>query len=248
MVSVLGSFRLTLNGHLVPICSDSKSEHLLISLALAHHRRVPRVYLLERVWPEYDRKQAGQCLNSLTSYLNKLAKPGLKEASFITQDNSYYRFNRPAGVAVDVACFEAWRERGLHLLRAGDVTRGMLYCEQALSLYRGDLGGEPSIETLIERERLRIIFLDLLTRLADYHYAQNPVKALPYLQRLLAHDVCREDAHRLAMRCYMRLGQRAQALHHYEICCQALALEFEAGPEPATVALFNQIRLDPDRV
>ena len=85
--------------------------------------------------------------------------------------------------------------------------------------------------------------------LADHHYSHDaPSKALHYTQRILAHDPCREDAHRQAMRCYVRLGQRAQAFRQYNLCCQALSTEFDVQPEPATVALYEQIRLDPARI
>ena len=63
-----------------------------------------------------------------------------------------------------------------------------------------------------------------------------------YLWRLLARDSCREDAHRLVMRCYVKRGERAAALRHYQVCADLLRVEFDASPEPATVALFEQIR------
>jgi len=62
---------------------------------------------------------------------------------------------------------------------------------------------------------------------------------------VLQHDPCREDAHRLIMRCYLRRDQRAQALHQFRVCQSILSAEFDAAPEPVTVALFEQIRLDP---
>ena len=66
--------------------------------------------------------------------------------------------------------------------------------------------------------------------------------------RLLDGDPCREDAHRLVMRCHVRRGERAQALRHYLLCQQILRAEFDAAPEPATDALFEQARLDPSTI
>ena len=249
MISVLGPLRLTLAGKLVSIGDCSKSEHLLISLALARQHRLRRAHLLERIWPECDPVLAGQCLNSLTYELNKVVNHHLDGANLILHERGYYRLNRQAGIGVDLDYFETWRQEGLDWLRSGEVARGVASCERALSLYRGDLGGDPSIDTLIERERLRVAFLELLARLADHYYGcAKPAQALSYLQRLLVYDPCREDAHRQAIRCFMQVGQRSQALRQYQICRQALALEFEAEPEPATVELFNRIRLDPGSV
>lgn len=49
-----------------------------------------------------------------------------------------------------------------------------------------------------------------------------------------------------AQRCgRLRRDQRAQALHQFRVCQSILSAGFDAAPEPATIALFEQIRLDP---
>jgi DNA-binding SARP family transcriptional activator len=246
VISVLGSFQLTLGGKPASVVSEGKSEHLLICLALAHQHRMLRAQLLERVWPHSDSALAGQALNSLNHQLNKLSSGFLNGAGVIVHESGYYQLNVTAGVWVDVDHFAAWSEMGKRLLSNGDGLGGATYCEQALMLYQGDLCGDSCIQTIIERERLRSVFLDLLARVADHYYIHgDPHKALRYIQQLLANDPCREDAHRQAMQCYVRLCQRAQALRQYRLCCQALAIEFDIKPEPATVALFEQIRLNP---
>jgi DNA-binding SARP family transcriptional activator len=62
---------------------------------------------------------------------------------------------------------------------------------------------------------------------------------------MLASDPCREDAHRLVMRCYVRLGERAQALRQYQLCKQILRAEYDVAPEDATTALYDRVRLEP---
>jgi DNA-binding SARP family transcriptional activator len=201
---------------------------------------------LERLWPDYDPGLAGQSLNSLTYQLNKLTTKILNGNDLIVRDNGYYRLNTGEGVGIDVDYFDAWYEAGQQLLGQGDVVSAVAYYQKALSLYHSNLCGDSSLATVMERERLRIAFLNLLAHLADHAYHQNDYQqALHYIQRLLGHEPCREDAHRQAMRCYVRLDQRAQALRQYRLCCQALASEFDAQPEPATIALYDQIRLDP---
>jgi DNA-binding SARP family transcriptional activator len=250
MISLLGVFRLVVGGRLAAINSGSKSECLLLYLALARRHCLLRADLLERLWPNYDSNLAGQSLNSLTSQLNKLAARFLNGAGLIIHTNGYYCLNTDNRVGLDIDYFEAWQKRGLQYLRQDDETQGLAYCRRALSLYSGDLCGDSSsLETVMERERLRVAYLDLLAQLADYYYARrDPIEALSYIQRLLAHDPCREDAHRQAMRCYVLLKQRAQAMRQFRLCCHALALEFETQPEPATVALYDQIRTDPTSI
>ena len=50
------------------------------------------------------------------------------------------------------------------------------------------------------------------------------------------------------MRCYVRRGERAAALRHYGVCAQILRAEFDAAPEPATTALYEQIRRQPSGI
>ncbi|MCB0081668.1 MAG: bacterial transcriptional activator domain-containing protein [Caldilineaceae bacterium] len=249
VISVFGSVRLILGGTPVPLVRESKSAHLLICLALAKEHRLSRCRILETIWPEADSTLAGQALNSLNHQLNKMSAKYLNGAGLVVHETGYYQLNAPHRVWIDIDHFAQWSEAGRQLLSTDDVAAGVSYCEQALALYQGDLCGDSSIHTLFERERLRAAFLDLLVRLAEHYYRHgDPGKALHYTQRVLAHDSCREDAHRQAMRCYVRLGQRAQAFRHYRLCCQALATEFDAQPEPATAALYEQIRLDPASV
>jgi DNA-binding SARP family transcriptional activator len=246
MISLLGSFRLVINEKQMPISSGSKSELLLTHLALTRQRRLERSHILEQLWPGSDISLAGQSLNSLIYQLNKLTKRFSKRSSLVTLDNGYYCLDVSEEIGVDIDYFDAWHAEGRRLLNQGEAEKGIEFYERALTLYRGDLGGDSSIQTIIERERLLSAFLGLLASLSDYVYSKNDyTKALSYIHYLLQHDPCREDAHRQAMRCYVRLGIRAQALRQYQLCCQILSAEFDTTPEPATQSLFNRIRVDP---
>ena len=88
----------------------------------------------------------------------------------------------------------------------------------------------------------------MLPQVASYASRGDFATCLTYALQLLAHDPCREDAHRLVMRCHVRRGERAQALRHYHTIQAILRVEFEAEPEPATTSLYEQVRLDPAAV
>lgn len=248
-VAILGPPKLTSSNKNISILGRGKSDCLLLSLALFHRNAIARDQLLEQLWPEQSTDLAGQALNSVTSELNKLGRKHFAFDNLIVHEQGYYRFNSETGVRTDIEHFAAWARLGQELLGQGEFENGLRYCEQAVALYRGDLCGDLSIHTLIERERLRALLLDLLTILANHHYAQGePDQALPFLHRLLGREPCREDAHRQIMRCYMHLGQRAQALRAYQLCVHALAVEFDVKPEPETVMLYEQIRLNPTSI
>lgn len=247
-IYLLGTFQLFTQQQRLAISHGSKAENLLIHLALTPKRRLVRDELLEHLWPEHNATLAGQSLNNLVHQLNKRIRQDLGPRNMVIHDDGYYTFNPRDEVTLDLDYFETWQQRGKAAWQAGDMDHGLAYYEQALALYRGDLCSNTKVATVkmvLERERLRTSLLDLLSSLADHYLAREPMRALSYIHRLLNHEPCREDAHRQAMRCYMALGARAQALRQYQFCCQILHTEFAATPEPATTDLFEQIRLTP---
>jgi DNA-binding SARP family transcriptional activator len=217
---------------------------------------VPRETLLRRLWPESEVALASNALNNLVHALRGRLSPALGGASPVVHSGGYYRLNQEAGLAVDVNHFKALAAQSALHARQGDRSTAAALAEQAVRLYGGDLrlgwsgaGDASSAHAIFERDRLRATCLELLMRLADDAFERGDFEACRrYALRLLAGDPCREDAHRLVMRCHVRLGERAQALRHYQTVCAVLQAEFDIRPEPATRELYEQIRLDPGAV
>jgi DNA-binding SARP family transcriptional activator len=248
-IGLLGSFRLFKAGHPLTLRNADKTRGLLCNLALQEHFAAPREQLLHNLWPEAQDGSANQSLNSLVYSVHKLLGDALGGAAPVIYADGYYRLNVEAGIAVDVTRFETLVHTGLRLMRSGQHDAAIHAYAQAVQLYRGDLCRVSDIQSLVLCESLRAQYLSALAEVADHYYAAQDYSAcLSYAQRLLASDPCREDAHRLMMRCYVRQGQRAQALHQYRICEDILRTEFDVAPEAATMALYHQIRLQPDSV
>jgi DNA-binding SARP family transcriptional activator len=249
MLCLLGNFRLLVAGELIPIHPGGKSEALLSLLALQSGRRISRERLVQTLWPASDSALGLRSLNTLVYNLHKLLGPALQDAAPVLHEDGYYRLNFAAGIGVDVTHFDRLVAEGDQYMHAGDTTATHETYTCAVALYRGDLCFAADAHALMERERLRARYLTLLAQLSESHYQIGDFStALEYLWQLLVRDPCREDAHRLVMRCYMRRGERAAALHHYQVCVDVLRTEFDAVPEAATVALFNQIRLEPEQL
>ncbi len=249
MIALLGNFRLLLAGVLVPIRPGGKREALLAHLALQHDRRVPRERLVQALWPASELALGLNSLNNLVYKLNRFLGPALQGAAAVLHEEGYYRLNVKAGIGVDVACFDLLAEAGDQQMQAGNATAALVSYRRAAELYRDDLALASNAQTVVERERLRARYLALLAQLGDHSYhAGDYDTCLEYVWRLLARDPYREDAHRLVMRCYVQRGERAAALRQYQVCVSLLHAEFDAAPEPATVALFQQIRVEPDRL
>ncbi len=248
-VCLLGNFRLFKGNQPIAVRNNGKMEALLCTLALRGEQGIPRDQLLQAIWPESDNSTlAGQALHSLVHYLHK-SLGGIIGAAPILHVDGYYCLNTQSGIAVDVGQFEALINAANRDWRAGKYPSAVELYRHALDLYRGDLCSSTTIHALVERERLRALHLTVLARVADFYFAdEDYAGCLDYASRLLRFDPCREDAHRFMMRCYVRLGERAQALRQYRLCAAVLQAEFEATPELATTALFHSIQSDPGSV
>jgi DNA-binding SARP family transcriptional activator len=210
---------------------------------------VPRDTILEALWPGIDVALSSQSLNSLVYSLHKSLSGAIAGAPPVLYTDGAYRLNRELGVSVDVAWFEACVKAGDRHSREGNEASASAFYGQAVKLYSGDLCAGTDVHILVERERLRAVYLTVLARLAAACFDIGDYAAcLDYARQILAHDPCREDAHRLIMRCYVRQGARAQALRQYRICEGILQHEFDVAPEPATTLLFDQVRHDPSSV
>jgi DNA-binding SARP family transcriptional activator len=249
LICVLGSFRVLKLGRTVPFRAGGKAEALLTSLALRERHHASREALLDSLWPESDLARASRSLSTLVHDLRTLLGDALAGRSPVTPANGGYELNVDAGVRIDIGEFDALVANGDRHKRAGDITAAIRSYEAAQQLYRGDVCSVRDVRAIVERERMRACYLSLLGYLADHHFkAADYPTALQHAVRLLLHDPCREDAHRMVMCCYVRLGVRAQALRQYRTCQEILAREFDAHPEPATTALFARIRTDPASV
>jgi len=250
LLCLLGPFLVLKGGRPIAVRNGGKTEALLCQLAIRAGSGLPRDTLLQALWPDTDHvTQASQALDSLLCSVQKLLGGRTSRGTPVLHAHGYYRLNVEESVQVDVTSFDALATEGDHQARVGAMPAAIASYRQALVLYRGDLCFDSDVYAALERERLRGRYLTLLARLADYHYgADEYATSEGYARHLLARDPCREDAHRLIMRCCVRSGERAQALRQYRLCADILRSAFDASPEPATVALFDQVRRDPGSV
>jgi DNA-binding SARP family transcriptional activator len=249
LICLLGNFRLLKGGRPIELRKPGKAQSLLFNLALGPGYAVSREALLEALWPNTDSALASQSLSSLIYTLHKLLGDQIGGAAPVVAGDGYYRLNVEAGIGLDIAWFNALVRAGEQHEHMGEHAASLAAFTCALDLYHGDLCVGTDSQAIIEREHLRVLHLSLLARLADDAYRQGDYAAcMNYAMRLLNADPCREDAHRLVMKCHVRQGERAQALRQYRLCEAILRAEFDAEPEAATTALYHQVRLDPGSV
>ncbi len=90
---------------------------------------------------------------------------------------------------------------------------------------------------------MRLKLVDALDRLSRIELADGRIDdCIATAHRMLEIDPCREDAHRLLMRCYASQGRRYQALRQYEFCQRILRATIDVSPARDTTLLYHAIR------
>lgn len=242
-----GRFELLRDGRVVSLGRNARALAILKYLLARRPRPVPQDYLMDWLWPESDLKRSRWSLNSAVHALRKLLSgclPDLSAAETVLFEEGRYRLSPSIDLSTDIDEFDSRCEKGRRLEKNGRIPEAVAEYEKAVKLYRDDYLIEDLYEewTMIERERLIDAYTDLLRRLA-VHYMENGQlwESVRTCYRVLEKNRCDEDAHRLLMECFIRLGQRARALHQYELCKQALEQECDMTPAPETQALYVSI-------
>lgn len=243
-VSMLGSFRVMLNEHVVEGFSSGRGRAVFQYLIVHHDRPVPREVLMDRFWPEATPESARNSLNVAIHHARQAFRP-LTDAPIILYKDGAYSLNPDLRLWIDFVSFERHVQHARKLEAEGLPAEACAAYEAALGLYQDDfLVDEPYEEwTVLTRERLRLLYLEVLDRLSQIYMSQGRYgPAASLCQLILAQDNCREDAHARLMRCYSRQGQLPLAIRQYQLCVQALATELNIGPSPMIETLYQQIR------
>jgi DNA-binding SARP family transcriptional activator len=163
----------------------------------------------------------------------------------VVLEDGTYRLGPQLRLWLDTDEFEHHVAGGRQLEAAGVPAAAAAEYERALALYQGDfLADDPYEEwPATTREHLLLDYLDVLDRLGAIWFDRHQYGASVALCRLLVErDPCREDGHRRLMRCLTRQGQPHLALRQFQACADALDRDLGVDPDPATVALAEQIR------
>ena len=104
---------------------------------------------------------------------------------------------------------------------------------------------KPSFVEWLAAERTRIgkLVCDALLKLGESELSEGSLgAALERAQAIIARDEYNESGHRLAMRAYVALGRRTDALRHYQEFSDLLARNLGVEPEPETAKLAADLR------
>ena len=241
---LLGSLEVRLDGSPVGSWNGQRGTSVLRYLLSRRQHSCARDELLEEFWPDVPTPAARNRLQVAVSGLRR-AFVDVTALNVVEYCDQGYRVNPELQIEIDVERFERQLRTAEAADRAGDRDVARTAYQQAITLYRGDFAADAPFEqwTLLPRESLRIKLVDALDRLSRIDLADHRIDdCIATAHHMLDIDPCREDAHRLLMRCYATQGRTYQALRQYEFCSRILQATIDASPAPVTTDLYHQIR------
>ena len=239
--------------------STRKERALLIYLAVEGRVHV-RKKLSEFLWPEGDAMHGRAALRITLLHLRQTLGEGtgLDPVAhlLITRDTLGLDFT--SHIDLDLhTLHESWT-----LARASAPTaltmsendhRNLLaQLQQATNLPRGEfledfsLRDAPDFDDWVrfQREYWHLHTSEIFDRLSHLQFeAGKLAAAIETVNRWLVFDPLHEDAYRRLMRLYFASGDRASALHAYDVCQVRLATGMQIEPTPETVALASRMRV-----
>lgn len=241
-VGLFGGLQLQLGKtDLIAAKLPSKAQGLLCYLLLENHTH-QRAEVAGKFWSGgSDSAARGNFRVALT----KLRRLGVEK--FLHIGSETIAFDQQSPYWCDVQAFERLLDGGLQNGRVLDAN--ML--RQAVDLYRGDfLEGFDAEDALGfddwlvgQRGRWRYAAFHGLEKLLYHYLSTNEfLPGIEYAHRLLELDAWHEEGHRLLMRLLARSGQRRAALNQYELCRDLLLTGIGVEPDPATTAIYEEIK------
>lgn len=199
-----------------------------------------RAALASTLWPDTNDLAARRCLATTLWRTKEAFRLG---PCLIDADDDKVSLHLVPDIWVDAIAFDR-RMQSIILAQQfpADPAKRMRM-KRILDMYRGDFAASIDAPwALIERERLRMLFLDGLFALADSYFRANDwVPAAAIARRLCLAEPLREDAHRLLMVAWEKTGNRALAIKQFEECRTTLARELNVQPMRETVDLYLRL-------
>ena len=227
-IVMLGGFEFWWAEENRPLPATAKARSLLAYLITNRDRAWPREQLASLFWGDRPERNARQSLATALWDMRRC----LPDEKLLAADTQSVQFDPQADLWLDTEVFESFV--------ANDDPAAL---EAARELYRGDFLESYYDDWVVDqRYRLQCLFSEMLGRLmAIYEGQGDDGEALATAQKLIERDPLREEAHRLAMRSYGRLGQRSAALRQYRRCREIVLEELGIEPVTETTELYQAI-------
>ena len=244
-LSLLGSFRLSLDDRPVTGIKSNKARALLAYLAVEGVSPHSRQSLAGLLWPDWPDRAAVSNLRYTLSNLRSSLRESQAGSPFLLISRDYLQFNASSDQWIDVTAFS--KLAGVDRADPSATQR----LEEAVALYQGrflegfSVADSASFEdwVVLTRERLGRELSSALEFLAStYEQRGDYERAQVHARRQLELEPWDETTHRQMMRLLALSGERSAALAQYQVCRRVLARELNVEPSQETTRLFEQIR------
>ena len=240
-VYLLGTFRTELEGEVRDELWKRERSAQLFQYLLIHaeSRAVHKEQITDRIW---DGIATDQDFKVALHGINKVIEPSKasrKPSRFITRIGASYSLESDH-IWTDFAAME----RYIHLSNdAESDEEARLSLRLAVDLYQGILLPNRIYEdwTSGERERLQLLALGAMVRLAESLVSESPDESIRLTEHVLKMDETWEEAYRIQMQAFIENGNRPKAIHSYQRCVEVLHREYDIPPLPDTKKLFQSI-------
>jgi ATP/maltotriose-dependent transcriptional regulator MalT/DNA-binding SARP family transcriptional activator len=227
---------------------SSKARQLFQLLLTERGRSLPRDRVLDALWPEMESDAANNNLRVTVNRLTKALEPDRPDGApptYVSQQSETYSFNIASDHQIDSTDFAAAVAEGQRAERRGQRQVAVVAFRKAIELYGGPYLPDNMYEdwSVVERERLTMLFNDAATRLGALLLDEGAAhEVIGLAWRVLENEPAYEDAYRLLMRAHASLGERSTALRLYARCASVLRDELGVEPLPETTALYNALK------
>jgi DNA-binding SARP family transcriptional activator len=221
--------------------------YLLLNRQSLHRRE----HLASIFWGDQPNQLARKSLrNTLWRLRNSFNTVGIVVEDYLTINEDTVTFINSSSYWLDIAIFEDCINRYQEIPPRSLSKDQVLQLEEAANLYTGDLLESVYQDwCLYDRERLRIMLLNLLNKIMVYHgLTGNYESGIECGKRILSFDSTREKIHRQLMWLYMLAGDRTASIAQYKQCCQVLLDELGISPMEETKSLFELIVNNPAQI
>jgi DNA-binding SARP family transcriptional activator len=243
-VRMLGTFEVRVDGIVVTTPPGHRGVAILRYVLSRPGHSASRDELLEEFWPDVEPGTARNRLQVAVSSVRRALRE-VTSTPILEYRNGGYGIDPGIELEIDTERFDKTLVHARAAEQARDTASAMALYRRAVTLYRGDFASDAPYEqwTLLPRESLRLRYVDALDHVSRMLLEAGRIdECIATAQRMLDVDPCREDAHRLLMRCYADQGRVHQALRQYELCRRVLDTTIGVGPSPETIALRDAIR------
>ncbi len=251
-ISVLGSFRASLNHKSVTDFSTNKVRALLVYLALEPVKSHARNVIADFFWPDQTERAARNNLRQALHLLNNAVPSIDKKHPFLKRSRQSIQFNAESEYWVDALAFNTLIQQSQK--HTHENIASCISCihrlEEAVSLYQGHfldqfmVSGSSAFELwqLSQREWYQQQALNCLYTLTTHFQTANLETAQQYGQRILEIDPLDEQGQQLMLSVLAQRGQRGAALTQYERYRLLLGDTLGISPSDEMETLYNEIR------